>query len=150
MTFSQTGAEPVTSANCPPSKSPAAFKQYRRDFLIATVLYTVVLFASVSVLQRMELPKWAVVLVALAPVAPVALMLRAYLTVLGKMDELQRRIQSEAILIAAGVVGFGSFAYGFLEGANVLPSIPGALLWILPAMIAVWGVALPYVSRRYS
>ena len=77
-------------------------------------------------------------------------MLRAYLTVLGKMDELQRRIQSEAILIAAGVVGFGSFAYGFLEGAKVLPSIPGALLWILPAMIAVWGLALPYVSRRYS
>lgn len=140
----------MTSANWPPSKWPAAFKQYTRDFLIATVLYTAVLFASVSVLQRAELPKWAVVLVALAPVAPVVLMLRAYLTVLGKMDELQRRIQSEAILISAGFVGFGSFAYGFLEGAKVLPSIPGALLWILPAMIAVWGAVLPLVSRRYS
>jgi hypothetical protein len=140
----------VSNADCPPSKWPAAFKQYRREFLIATGLYAAVLFASVSVLQRMELPKWAVVFVALAPVVPVVLMLRAYLTVLGKMDELQRRIQSEAILIAAGVVGFGSFAYGFLEGAKVLPSIPGALLWILPAMIAVWGLALPYVSRRYS
>ena len=70
-------------------------------------------------------------------------MLRTYLVFMGEVDELQRRMQSEAMLIALATVGFSSFAWGFLEEWAQFPHIP--LIWVLPAIIAVWGVAVAFV-----
>ena len=84
---------------------------------------------------------------ALLPVVPTLFALREFMILLHIVDEVQRRIQLEAILIAAAVVGFGSFAWGFVEGAIDVPRI--SLIWVLPALAAVWGAALPFVRRRY-
>jgi hypothetical protein len=67
-----------------------------------------------------------------------------------KLDEFQRRIQSDAMLIAAGIVGFGSLTYGFLQSFADFPSIPDALMWVFPALCVVWGVAQIFVRRRYQ
>ncbi len=85
---------------------------------------------------------------ALLPVIPSLFALREFLILLASVDEVQRRIQQEAILIAAGVIGFGSFAWGFVEGTIDVPAL--SPIWILPAMVAVWGLALPFVRRRYT
>ena len=84
---------------------------------------------------------------ALAPVIPALLALREFVIFLRAADEVQARIQSEAILIAAGVVAFSSFAWGFVESWMEVPDL--SFIWILPAMVALWGLVLPFVSRRY-
>jgi phosphate/sulfate permease len=76
------------------------------------------------------------------------MMLRAYAVFVDAVDEFQRRIQSEAITISAGVVGFGSFAYGFLEEWAGFPHLP--LIWVLPALIGVWGAAACVIRLRYK
>jgi hypothetical protein len=138
------------TADWQPSKWPPAAKRYMREFPLASALYVGVLIGSVVILRRFDPPLYAAIPLALAPVAPALLMLRAYLRFVAGVDEMQRRIQHESMLIAAAVVAFGTFSYGFLEGVGAVPSIPGALIWVLPAMIAVWGVTLPFVIRRYK
>jgi hypothetical protein len=138
------------TAEWPPSKWPPAVKRYMREFPFASVLYFGVLMASVVIINRFDPPLYATIPLALAPVAPALLMLRAYLRFVAGVDEMQRRIQHESMLIAAGVVAFGAFSYGFLEGVGAVPSIPLALIWVLPAMVVVWGVALLFVIRRYK
>jgi len=63
------------------------------------------------------------------------------------LDELQRRIQLEALAIAfvgTGVLGAG---YGFLQSAG-LPQIDwGAFIW--PAMVGLWAIGYVVASRRY-
>ena len=125
-----------------------AGRRYTRGMLLASGLYTAVIFAGVYAIDNFDLPRWAVIAAAVAPLLPALLMLRAYLTFFGEIDEFHRRIQSEAVLIAAGVVGFGSFAYGFLVEWADFPHLP--LIWVLPALIACWGLAAFFVQRRYK
>ncbi len=123
-------------------------RRYTRDMMIAAVLYVAIVFAGAYAIRHLELPQWLVIVAAIAPLAPALLMLRAYVVFVNSVDEFQRRIQSEAILIAASVTGFSTFAYGFLEEWAGFPHLP--LIWVLPILIASWGLALCFVRMRYK
>lgn len=133
-----------------PDNMKEAGKRYTRRMLGAGLLYMAVVFAAVWVIRHsgLHLPQWGVVLVSLTPVIPALIMMRVYLTFVRQMDELNRRIQSEAWLISAGVVGIASFTYSFLEEWAQFPRLD--LIWIFPALIGAWGLASFFVRRRYS
>jgi hypothetical protein len=133
-----------------PDNMKEAGRRYTWRMLGAGVFYMVVVFAAVWVIRRsgMHLPQWAVVLISLTPVVPALVMMRIYLTFVRQMDEFNRRIQSEAWLISAGVVGFGTFTYSFLEEWAHFPRLD--LVWIFPALIFMWGLASFFVKRRYQ
>jgi hypothetical protein len=94
------------------------------------------------------MPQWALIVLSLLPTAPALLMLRAYLTYTRAMDEFQRRLQSEALIVATGIVLFSSFAYGFLEEWASFPHVP--LIWIFPAFSFVFGLTHFVIRRRYK
>ena len=62
-------------------------------------------------------------------------------------DEYQRKILAEAILWGAGIVGFISFGYGFLEGSIGAPHV--SMIWVLPALIATYGVVSSVLMWRF-
>lgn len=126
----------------------AAGRRYTREMMVAMGLYTAFVFAGAYGVGHMNLPRWAVIVASLAPLLPALLMLRAYTTFLNGIDEFQRRIQTDAILISAAVVGFGSFAYGFLEEWAGFPHLP--LIWVFPALIGTWGLAACIIRLRYK
>jgi hypothetical protein len=141
----------MLSEMCEAKYAPKAVaREYMRDMALAGIVYMAAVFGGVYAIKNFEPPQWLAIVLALAPVAPVLLMLRAYLRFLGRVDEFQRRVQSESMLIAACIVGFACMTYGFLESFAGLPTIPGALLWVFPAMIGIWGVAQIFVRRRYQ
>lgn len=127
--------------------TPAA-KRYTRHFLFWMMVYAVTVIATSYIHNHMDLPVSARIALALTPVLPTLMALREFIIFFRAMDEVQARIEAEAILIAAGVVGFGSFAWGWVELWMELPFIP--MIWILPALIASWGVARFFVSRRFT
>lgn len=125
-----------------------AKRRYRRDMIIASVLYVGAVFAGALAIRTFAPPQWALIVLALLPLAPALLMLRAFIVFLGEIDEFQRRIQTEAVLISAAVVGFSSFAYSFLEEWADFPRV--SLIWVFPALIGVWGLAACVVRWRYK
>lgn len=118
---------------------PFNTRRYLVHFGGAMAAYTVVLMLSVMALDRYELSAPAAAAVALAPVVPVLYALHAFIVAFREADEFHRRVISEAIIWAAGLVGFVSFAWGFLEVAIEVPAIP--YIWVLPALIGTYGVA---------
>jgi hypothetical protein len=132
----------------PNSTAQRAGRRYTRDMGVAAALYTAFVLGGGFAIDGLELPRWAVIALAVAPLFPALLMLRAYLIFLNQIDEFQRRIQTDAMLCSAAVVGFGSFAYGFLESWAGFPDLP--LVWILPALIAVWSFAAAVLRMRYK
>lgn len=134
-------------ANEFPDSMKRAQGRYTRSMIGAALAYAAVLIAAALAIRNLELPQWAVIALALAPVAPALLMLRAYLRFVNEIDEFHRRIQSEAVMIAAGIVGFGSLAYGFLEEWAGFPHLP--LIWVLPALMFAYGVTACVVRARY-
>jgi hypothetical protein len=64
-----------------------------------------------------------------------------------RLDEMQQRIQLEALALAFFGTGVLGATYGFLEGAG-LPLIDwGASIW--PVMIGLWALGVLIASRRY-
>jgi uncharacterized membrane protein YesL len=134
--------EPVNEA------AKAAKRRYRRSMSVAAALYVGTVFVAALAIRNYELPQWVIVILALVPTAPALLMLRAYLIYVAALDEFQRRMQTQAVIVASALVVFGSFAYGFLEEWADFPRIP--LLWVFPAFCVVFGLAHIVVRRRYT
>lgn len=121
-------------------------KRYLIGFGSSMLFYTIAVVSSVTLLQRYpELPLKT--LIALLPVVPILFALHAFLRYLNSMDEMQQRIQMNAIAFAAGATGILTFTYGFLENVGY-PVL--SWTWVFPLMIALWGVATAVVSRRYG
>lgn len=126
-----------------------AVKKYRNSLIIAFTAYGLALFGVNSYLSGTgaDLPTWQMALLVLVPMIPVYLFARAVVEFSRSWDELQRRKAMDAVLVAFVVVGFGTFAYGFLEGVG-FPKLD--TIWILPMLLAVQGLAQIFVARKYQ
>lgn len=123
-------------------------RRYMRSMAISGALYVALVIAGALTMREFDPPQWARIVLAVLPIVPVAMMLRAILTFINSVDEFQRRMQMEAVLITAGVTAFGSFAYSFLEEWADFPRV--SIMWVLPAMMVIWGVTLAIVRMRYK
>jgi hypothetical protein len=126
----------------------SANKRYAVHFTLAMIAYSLVLVGSITAINNGELSGWSAGLASLTPLIPAFYALRVFIARIQAMDEFQRRIATEAILWAAGVVGFAAFGYGFLEGAVDVPDI--SLIYVLPAICGVFGVVQCFLHWRAS
>lgn len=123
-------------------------RQYMQRMVIVSILYTVTVIGINVIDDSMDLATPLRVILSLLPVLPAAGMLVVMIIFVRSMDEFHRRVISEATLIAAIVVGLGTFTYGFIQGALDWPDIPTIL--IMPSLIAVQGIAQFIVRRWYQ
>jgi hypothetical protein len=124
-----------------------AVKKYFFQFFGAMGAYAGALIGSVMVLENNEFSTALTVAIALVPMIPVFFVGLAIFTFYRSMDEFQKRVLSEATIASALVTGFGTFAYGFLEGAIALPDFP--IIWIMPMLIGLQGVFAMLLKWRY-
>ena len=123
----------------------AAARAYMVQFLSAMVAYVILLLLSIYLLENNPTAPWRGVVAAL-PAIPTILGLLAFIRYLGRMDELQRRIQLDAISFAAGATAILTFTWGLLENAG-FPHL--SLIWVLPLMAVLWGIAAGVAAARY-
>lgn len=123
----------------------SAARTYTIQFLGAMVAYVILLFVSIYLLENNPTAPWRGVVAAL-PAIPTLLGLLAFIRFLGRMDEMQRRIQFDAIAFAAGATAILTFTWGLLENAG-FPHI--SLIWVLPLMAVLWGIATGASAARY-
>lgn len=124
-----------------------ATRRYVKEFLIAMSVYVIVLIVSISILNRLELPKLWQIVISIAPALPVAFIILVLMRLLINSDELQQRVQLLATSFAAALTGLITFSYGFLENVG-FPKFP--TFFIFPLMIVLWGISLAYFSKRYE
>ena len=123
-------------------------RRYLQHFGGAMLAYTGALFASGWVIDSLAITGWSAGAVSLAPLVPVFYALHAAIMRVRAMDEVQRRIVLESMLWSAGIVGFVSFGYGFLEGSINAPVI--SMIWVLPALIGTYGIASMILPLRFK
>lgn len=132
------------------SKEPMrpAGLRYLRTLLLAMGGYFAALCV-VSLSRGLAMPTWAMGLLAMLPVLPMAWVMFAMWRVTRDSDELERRIVLEAAFITGGVVGLLTFAVGMLQIVDVLHAGKWLFL-ILPLMFLVFGVTTWWVRRKYG
>ena len=115
--------------------------------LVATLLaYGLVLVGSIELLTHVAVARPWRDLLALSPMIPAASVAWVVLRELRRMDELQRRIQLEALGFAFAGTAILTFSYGFLEGLGY-PRQSMFMVW--PLLAVLWIVGLVLARRRY-
>jgi len=122
-------------------------RQYLKELGGAMLAYAVVLLASISWLNRhADLASPWRDLAALSPMLPAVAVLWAIMRQMRRLDELQRRVQFEALAFAFAGTALLSFGYGFLEGLGY-PRLSMFAVW--GAMAPLWVLGLLIAVRRY-
>src|SRR5687768_4998490 len=104
-------------------KQSEIFKRYYKEFGIAMTVYVITVIASVTVLTKFEFPQAIRAVIALTPVVPTIFVIIAIMRALRDSDELQQKVQFNAIVFSAVTTGMITFGYGFLEGIG-FPKFP--------------------------
>jgi hypothetical protein len=131
----------------PPAPAQSTWITYRAQIEIGLALlaYMMFLLGSVTALRANPDAPWRYI-VAVVPVAPAALALFFFVRRIARLDELQRRIQTEAFGFSLGATALITFAYGFLEGTG-MPHLNWT--YILPLMAILWAVGTAIFKFRY-
>jgi hypothetical protein len=125
----------------------AEARRYAREFFPAMLAYVLILLLVWPLVDQVH-GTAARVAIALLPVLPVAFLVRAMVRLILASDELERRLQLEAISIASLSVGLLTFSAGFLQAAGLL-HLKAGLMLVLPALFAAYGLAMWWARRRY-
>jgi len=84
--------------------------------------------------------------VAILPVIPAGLVIWLTVRALGRMDEVQKRTQMQALGFSMAATGLLTFGYGFLEGVG-LPHLNST--FVLPLMAILWGLGVGVLALKY-
>ena len=122
-------------------------RRYMRELFPAMAAYVLLLFVSQALLGFVHMLALKALIV-LLPIVPVGFVVRSMVRLVMASDELERRLQLEAISIASMTVGLLSFAAAFLRGAGLFP-VDNGLMLVLPALFGTYGIAQWWVRRRY-
>ncbi|MGH8053781.1 MAG: hypothetical protein ACREP4_07660 [Stenotrophomonas sp.] len=124
-------------------------KRYTREVVIAMTAYALLLVVSILLLKQVD-GTLLRALIALLPVPPMVLVLRAMIRYIRDVDELQQRIELEAVSFATAFVSLLYLTGGFLQSAKVI-DVPSnvAMIWVFPLVCLAYGLAKAVVARRY-
>ena len=87
------------------------------------------------------------VLLSVLPMLPALFICGVVVTGIRNMDELQRKVQFEALALAFAGTALITFTYGFLEGAG-FPKLSMFVVW--PLMAGLWVIGVMMGRLRYG
>jgi hypothetical protein len=120
----------------------------RNGTLLGALGYAATVMACVWLLKHplADAALWLRAAVALLPMLPIAWMIRVMVGNVLAGDELQRRIDLEAV----AVVGLGSLTLGLLVIARAfVVTGRSVLIWVFPTLVLSYGLARIWAARRY-
>ena len=122
-------------------------RQYVKEMITTMVVYGVMLVGSIELLTHVDVARPWRDLIALSPMLPATATAWVILRELRRMDELQRRIQLEALGFSFAGTAILTFSYGFLEGLGY-PRLSMFTVW--PILGVLWAIGVALARRRYQ
>jgi len=121
-------------------------KRYLKEFLSSMAGYTVLVPVSIRLLKGHEHTPLGYA-IAFLPIIPSALAVWAFMRMFRGLDELQRRIQLEAVAFSFLATCLITLTWAFQQNAG-LPRFD--VSWVAPLLILLWGLGLGIAKRRYE
>ena len=121
-------------------------KRYLKEFGASMAAYTVMVPVSIRLLKGHEHTPLGYG-IAFLPIIPSALAVWAFMRMFRGLDELQRRIQLEAVAFSFLATCLITLTWAFQQNAG-LPRFD--VSWVAPLLILLWGLGLGIAKRRYE
>jgi hypothetical protein len=137
-------ASPPSGPTLTPLSSWSTYKS-QLQFATAVLAFLMILVGSVTVAQANAAVSWRY-FVAAAPAVPAGIVMWLFVRALSRLDEVQKRIQVQALGFSLASTALLTFGYGFFEGVG-WPTLNGT--FVLPLMALLWGVGMIVLALRY-
>jgi len=127
-------------------------RKYLKTFIPAMLAYVLVLFGSIMISKKVgiEASIYLRALLSLAPVIPIIFVCGALVRFLRDSDELERKIELEAIAISGLFTGVIFLCLGFLASSKIIYLDGAAVaIWVFPTLFGLYGLAKCFASWRY-
>lgn len=121
--------------------------RYFKELFASLVIYAGVLTAAIWLLRVPSISAGWRPAIALAPMLPMAGCCWVILRQLRRMDEMQMRMQLEALGFSFAGTALLCMGYGFLEGVGY-PRV--TMFWVWPIMATLWIIGGFVARRRYQ
>lgn len=118
------------------------------EFWAGILLYLLFGTTAAMMLRNLEIQNTWRIAIGLAPTLPMLLIVRGYLRMVRQQDELYRRVQLEAIAIAAGLTIVFAFTAWFLEAFGLI--MPVSIQWAGVVLFFSYGIAAGLLMVRYT
>jgi hypothetical protein len=130
----------------------ASSSSEKRAFMLRAMAvgaaYVAVIFAVAFAFGYNVIPGPLKIPAALLPIVPAAYFPFILLGKLRAMDELQRKIQYEAMVFAFAMTALLTLAFGFLQFFASVPDVNW--VWVWPLMGVMWMAGIVLGRRRYA
>lgn len=126
--------------------------RFLRDCFLSSLAYVATTWLAIWLLKHSlaDAAPALRALIALLPVFPIVIVVRLLVRRMLAGDELQQRIDLEAIAVAALIVSLGTLTLSLLMVAGVFHATgPQAMVWVFPALWITYGFARTWAARRY-
>ncbi|QCO06732.1 hypothetical protein [Azospirillum argentinense] len=123
-----------------------SIKRYGVELSGALALYVALLLGANAAEQLLQPEGTMKMAIAILPILGTVTVAWTVLRGLRRMDELQRRIQFDAIVLSFTGTALATFAWGFAEGAGA-PELRAFHVW--PLMAVLWVVGVCVARWRY-
>jgi hypothetical protein len=117
-------------------------------FLLVALLATAIDVGAFRVLASVELGQAGRILVALTPLPGDLALIWLALRAIRKLDEFQKRVHFEAVVVAFLSTGVAVFVYGYLQKAEVVGPLNFGIVWAL--MLASYAVGYRIAVSHYQ
>lgn len=124
----------------------SAARRYWLPSTLSMVAYVVVLIVSIRLLARGIPDETVRTAISLAPMIPAFFLGWSILSLIRRMDEMQRKLQLEAFALAFAGTALLTFSYGFLENVG-FPKLTAFVVW--PIMCGFWFLGVVLGRLRY-
>ncbi|MFW7268021.1 hypothetical protein ACMAUO_08600 [Gluconacetobacter sp. Hr-1-5] len=121
-------------------------KRYLVELGVCLALYALAVLIAMQLLNRGIVTGIGQPVVALFPMVPGIGFCWVMMRQFGRMDELQRRIQFEALGFAFAGTAIVTFSYGFLETVGYEKL---SMFCVWPLMAVLWSLGMAVATRRY-
>lgn len=122
----------------------------RRNTIAVGITWFVAYWGARAVLENPDLAVGLKVAAALVPIPIFALFLLLFIRLIRSMDELERRIQLEALAIAYPLAVLLLMTLGLLQRAVHLPFEDWSYAHVWMYVVIFYFLSIPWVARRYQ
>lgn len=135
-----------------PKQAPTpkqAMRRYFKIFIPSMTSYVIFIFLAAYLITGEHVSGLGLYITALLPAISALAFLYGYFRFIGEMDELARRVQTEAAMVGVATILALTLTWGLLEMfIETLPKLP--LFYVCPVYFLVQGVASWRLSKKYG
>ena len=117
-------------------------------FIVVLLVASSIDIAAEWILTHVKLGLPARIAVACMPMPGNVILVALVVKAVRKLDEFQKRVHFEAVLIAFLSTGVAAFIYGFLQKAEAVRPLNAVLIWLF--MVVTYGIGYVIAIRQYT